>query len=356
MKRYLFKLLATGIIGLTCFSCQDLDDNEVVGKPDPVSLITEESELFGLLERVADEDSDKEITCIDFIYAFTLIEYNADLDIVGEHVVQNDQQFSDILGDVPEGNSIGLNFPITSVLDSGEQLEINTKEELKESIDECVEVFQEEVVGQCSGLLQECVWVVHHDEDDDADTYENAVFDVADDGTIKFYNNGVLYEGTWIVYFIEDELHTNINITDTGVVGADWNFDWKTTIVDNDTMEFVNDDEVSYTILKECEEENYCTLLTFPECETTPDTGIAEFVLEEYIPCILEINDIEELTADDTIAFYETEMDANNATFALNQSSYQNTTVDEQTLYVRIDFGISGEFVIIPITIRAEVC
>ena len=177
----------------------------------------------------------------------------------------------------------------------------------------------------------------------------NAVFDVANDGTFKFYNNGELHEGTWIVYFIEDELHTNVAFDETGMTADDWNFDWKTEILPNNVMTFTNP-TISFTLTQECDEENYCTELIFSECETIDGSGISEFIFEDYIPCILQIEDLEELATDDTIAFYETEMDANNETNPLSQSSYQNI-LPEQTIYVRVYYAATGEIFIIPITI-----
>ncbi|WP_420575007.1 hypothetical protein [Kordia sp.] len=353
MKKHFFKILLITVIGVLSFSCSDLDDNEEIGTVALENLIQKESELFGLIERVAETEDDDEITCIKFIYAFTMLEFDSDLMVVSEHVISSDPEFSLILQGVPDGNSIGINFPIQSILENGEEFLIQNKDELKQAIDDCIELQQEELVGQCSNLLQECVWVVSHD-DEDVDAYENAVFDVADDGTFVFYNNGELYEGTWIVYFIEDELHTNITFEAPGMTADDWNFDWKTEILSNEMMTFTNDD-ISFTLTKECEEENYCTQLIFSACEEVAGSQISEFIFQDYIPCILQIEDLEELTEDDSIAFYETQMDADTETNPLSQESYQNIT-QEQTIYVRVYYTLSDEFYIIPITIISTTC
>ncbi|EDP97474.1 hypothetical protein U8527_03935 [Kordia algicida OT-1] len=353
MKKQLLKIISLCIIGTLIFSCSDLDDNEEVGTVDIENLIQKESELFNLIERVAETDDEDEITCIKFLYSFTLVEFGTDLLPVNEYVVSSDENFSFILDNISDGNSIGINFPIQSILESGEEFLIQNKEELKQSIDDCIEAQQEELAGQCRLLLQECVWVVSHN-DENEDTYEHAVFDVADDGTFKFYNNGELHEGTWIVYFIEDELHTNVNFNDEGMTGDDWNFDWKTQILSEETMTFTKDD-TSFTLTKECEEENYCTQLIFSECEDIDGSEISEFIFQDYIPCILQIEDLEVLTENDSIAFYETQMDADLEVNPLSQESYQNIT-QEQTIYVRVYYASSDEFFIIPITIRSTTC
>ena len=353
MKKQILKTIVLACIGFLSFSCSDLDDNEVVGTVAIENLIQKESELYGLIERVAKTDEDDEITCIKFIYSFTMLEFDTDLMVVNQHVVSSDPQFSSILENVPAGNSIGISFPIQSILDSGEEFLIQNKDELKLAIDDCIAVQQDQIAGNCRQLLQECVWVISHN-DPTEDTYENAVFDVANDGTFKFYNNGELHEGTWIVYCIEDELHTNVAFDETGMTADDWNFDWKTEILPNNVMTFTNP-TISFTLTQECDEENYCTELIFSECETIDGSGISEFIFEDYIPCILQIEDLEELATDDTIAFYETEMDANNETNPLSQSSYQNI-LPEQTIYVRVYYAATGEIFIIPITIVSTTC
>lgn len=353
MKTKLSNMVILVLSMLTLYSCSDLDDNEEIGKPDIENLIQKESELFELLERVAETEREDEITCINFIYSFTMLEFNSDLDMVAEYIISSDGEFSLILGSIADGNVIGINFPIQSILESGEEFLIENKDELKEAIDNCIVLEQEEMIGECSNLLQECVWIVNHN-DETEDAYENAVFDVANDGTFVFYNNGEMYEGTWIVYFIEDELHTNITFDEVGVTADDWNFDWKTVIVSEDEMIFTNA-AITFTLRKECDEENYCTTLTFSECEQEEDSGITEFVFQNYIDCILQIEDLEALAIDDSITFYETILDAETEINPLPQDSFYNT-VEEQTIYVRVNYDITETFYIIPITIKAIHC
>ncbi|WP_156168955.1 hypothetical protein [Kordia jejudonensis] len=354
MRSHLLKVCIVSFLVICVNSCSDLDDNEEIGTVNIENLIEKESELFGLIARVADTDSDAEITCIKFIYSFTMLEFNSNVEVVAQHVVSSDAQFSTILENIAAGNSIGINFPIQSTLENGDEFLIQDKDELKQAIDDCIELQQTTIAGNCRQLLQECVWIVSHD-DPTVDTYENAVFDIAEDGTFNFYNNGELFEGTRIVYFIEDELHINIAFEAASATADDWNFDWKTEILSDNMMQLTNIDDVVITLTKECEEENYCTELIFVECEDIDGSETSEFIFEEYIPCIIEIKDLDELTANDTIAFYETEIDANSQTNPLPLNSYQNIA-SVQTIYVRIDYDMSTDFILIPIEIQAVSC
>ncbi len=352
MKNNFLKIAVYIFMGFISFSCADLTEDEEVGTVDIENLIQKESELFGLIERVAETDAEDEITCIKFLYSFTLLEFDANLLPIAEHVVSSDPQFSSILDGIGIGNSIGISFPIQSILDNGDEFLIQNKDELKQAIDDCILVQQDQIAGNCRIIQEECVWVVSHTDTDD--TYENAVFDIASDGTLKFYNNGIEYEGTRIVYFIEDELHTNISINDMDTTGQDWNFDWKTQVLSNDEMTFTND-AGTFLLTKECDEENYCTTLVFVECETIDGSEISEFIFEDYIPCIIQLNDLDELTIDDTIAFYETAEDANNQTNPLSITSYQNIAT-VQIIYVRIDYAMSTDFILMPIEIQSISC
>ncbi len=352
MKNQVLKITFFLCVGMSMFSCSDLDDNEELGTVSLENIIQKESELFGLIERVAKTEDEDEITCIKFLYSFTMLEFDADLMVVNQYTVSSDPDFSTILENIPDGNSIGINFPIQSILESGEEFLIQDKDELKQAIDDCIDVQQEETIGECNLIFQECVWIVSHD-DETEDAYENAVFDVADNGTFQFYNNGELHEGTWIFYFIEYELHANVTFSEEGMTADDWNFDWKVEFITDEIMQFTNE-ESSFTLTQECEE-NYCTQLIFSECENADGSQISEFIFENYIPCILQIEDLEALTDDDSIAFYETQLDADAETNPLSQTSYQNT-MQEQTIYVRVNYGLTNEFFIIPITIISTAC
>ncbi len=349
MKKLIHLFVA--ILISTSYSC----DNE----PLDISSITADdafgvnSELYDSIERIADDDPDNNLVCLDFIYAFTVNVFDENLDYVGLYIVNNDLEFSTLLGGLQENYSISVSYPITSVTDDGETVEITTNEELKEIIDLCLE---EEVLNTCNGMLTEdsCVWKVVHNENGNND-FENAYFEVSTIGTVVFHHEDNAYDGTWITFFIENELHLNISlqnnddVDDTNVID-NWNFDWKATILDFENMKLENEDSIFF-IQKECEvDEEDCNAFEFEACELNEGEGIAEFLLEDYIECFT--NYIEYETSENTIVtFYE---DESNDT-PLETVPYLNTT-NPQFIYVKIEDGETSEIVSTSIKLTAIEC
>lgn len=285
MKFRHFLLALFSVVIITSCDNEDVDD---LSQVTTAQLIAEESELFDLLNQVASDDGDQEeLTCIEFIYAFTVITYDENLEIINSAVVETDGEFYDYLQGVGENEYINVSFPITSMNEEGDIFEVNNKEELATAIADCKDVIEDQVIGECTELLLKCVWEVDIPETTIFSTYKDAVFDVNKDGTVNFFHRGEVYEGTWIVYFIEDELHININLANDEEIGLDWNFDWKTTIVDAEQMDLVNDDGDSFIFRQECDAANYCTTLEFVVCEDQDNEGFATINPNDYTDCVI---------------------------------------------------------------------
>lgn len=359
------------LLGFNSCNNEDVDD---LLKADVTDLIAEDSELFGLLERATTpiEESDlKPITCIRFIYSFTVVIYDENTQFETSQIVSNDAEFSALLGSVPEGKYVSVSFPITSQLEDGSTFQVNNQEELKEAIDACVQEEQDEIAGQCEGLLQTCVWEVQLAEGNTAfDTYENAVFDVDADGTVDFYHRGARYDGTWTVYFIEDELHININLdddypTDPYNTEADWNFDWKTVIVDAETMNIQIDGGKNYVLKQRCDAADYCTTFSFVECEGLDTPDFAEFILENYIECIDIMGSPEPIEdsapgMDDDIdyifTFHLSEADADTNVNALDATMPYTNITNPEEIFVRIEHPDTQEYLIVVISLVVITC
>ncbi len=340
---------------------EDLDDLFQVTEAD---LIAEDSELFSLLGRVTTDDpAATNVTCIDFLYSFTVVIYNENIDIQSTVIVTDDAQFSDVLGMVSEGQYINVSFPISSVLDDGTSLVINDKDELRAAIDACIEEEQQETIGNGTSILVECVWEVQLPDDIGYSIYTDAVFQVANDGIVVFYYRGEAYNGTWILYFIEDELHININLDTEEEVGEDWNFDWKVNEITNQVIDIEIDEETHFILEKECEPNAYCTTLVFEECEEEDTPEEAFFTLENYIDCIIviaapqpEVDVMGELPdpINWQVTFYTSEANANAGTNPIATDTAILTNVRE--LYVRIENPQTMEFITRIITLQPVIC
>ncbi len=325
-------------------------ENEPVGEIDPSNVIQVDSELYNLIERAAGNDFDNEITCIDFNYAFTLVIYDENMDIFGYQVITSDAEFSEFLGSLEEGKSISLSYPITSILDNGQPYTINNNEELKEAIDKCLKV---DTTTTCNGILTQasCIWKINHLDGPNSE-YEGSYYEVSYFGNAGLYFQENAYGGTWVTYFIEDELHLNIFISGDENISEDWNFDWKVVSFDQSNMEITNGID-SFRLVKECEEP--CIKFLFEECEIEPGSRSAIFDLESYFECFFPLTGLADATTVEA-SYYETYEDMLVGTNPIENLLYENT-INPQVIYVRFDDVNTGSMVtFLPIILKAINC
>ena len=344
MKNFWFLNLI--ILFVTLNSCV----NEPLGKADPSKVIQVNSELYNLIEKAAGNDFENELTCIDFNYAFTLVIYDENMDIFGYQVIKSDIEFSEFLGTLEEGKSISLSYPITSVLDNGQPYVINNNDELKEAIDKCLEA---DTITTCNNILTEttCIWKTTHLEGPNTE-YEGSYFEVSNFGNVGFYFQEDAFGGTWVTYFIEDELHLNIFLTGNEEVSDDWNFDWKVVSFDQSQMEITNGIN-TYRLVKDCYEP--CRKFLFEECETEPGSQRAIFDLESYFDCFFPLTGIPDPSTV-TWSYYETYEDMLAGTNPIANLMYENS-VNPQIIYIRFDDITTGEMVTyLPIILKAVQC
>lgn len=328
------------------FSCED----EPISKADPTKVIQVNSELYELIEKAAGNDFENELTCIDFNYSFTLVIYDENMDIFGYQVIKSDIEFSEFLATLEEGKSISLSYPITSILDNGEPYVINNNEELKEAIDICL---QADTITTCNNILTEptCIWRINHLNGPNSD-YDGAYFEVSYTGNVGLYFKDNSYGGTWVTYFIEDELHLNIFVIGDESLSDHWNFDWKVVSFDDTQMEITNGID-RFLLTKECLAP--CKKFLFEECETRPDSQRAVFDLESYFECFFPITGISN-PATVVTSYFETYEDMMAGTNPIENLPYENT-INPQVIYIRFDNVNTGEMVaFLPIILKAINC
>ena len=360
-------LLFLSVFALFSSCATDRDDNIDISQDpeiiDPTLLIAEDSNVFSMMETLSGTD-DLELTedvCIDFIYPFTIKEYDSEGVELSSNVVSSDSQFYNLLLGIPEENFINLSFPIEATLDDGSVLSIANKEELEAAMATCIEALEEGIIGYCESVVAECAWAVNVPEGVENDFYENSVFTSVELGLNTYYYRGDAYESSWIFYFIENKLHLNIALEDVEL-GTVWNYDWETAIVGPDEIPIMNADGSAYILKKECDEDAYCTTLTFSECEDPAMPGTASFSLEDLVPCIDIIaapqqeNRNQDLLVDYIFTFHTTLNDAEDALNAIDTSSPYITSSVSEELYVRIEHPDTGEFLVVTITLIAEIC
>lgn len=343
--------LLVPILFISFFACDDELVELVVANEEDVIQV--DSEMFNLISRVAGADSEApEITCISFVYSFTIFTYDEDLMFINSQEISGDAEFSEFLTDLDSNHFISLSLPITATLDNGDTFSISSYEELQESVEACVE---NDFLQYCNATLPTeaslCIWDVSSPTPSGS-AYDDSFFTMNNDGSMTFNHEGDEYTGTWITLIIENEVHLNINLEGTSEVALDWNYDWKITLTANGNFQLVNEDSTNTFILEKICEEN-CSDLLFEECETNPSSGIAVFDLDSYTSCVLLQSNITDPAAV-TVTYHLTQADSEANTNAI-VGIYTNTN-NPQTIYVRIEDNMTGEATYVSITIEAIAC
>jgi hypothetical protein len=341
MKKILFIIL---IITSSC-------DNEPVGETfvNAEDLINVNSELYQSLKFIAEDEPTDVAACLDFIYSFSIIVYDPNLEIIDFSVINSDQELIHFLISVEEGNSISLSYPITSILANGEAFIINNNDELQTNLKNCLE---EETINYCNNIIEDCIWNITPIDGGNND-FEGSYFNVSSIGNAWLHHNDEVFLGTWISLYIEDELHLNINLNDENNVGESFNFDWKVTIPDPEHMNLINDEGALFNLEKECFP--ICKQIVFEECEIELDSGIANFNLGSYIECFLPFTIIED-SSEYSFTFHETIDDALSGENSLDSQNYLNTE-NPQEIFVRmIENETEGILPILSIFLAAVIC
>ncbi|WP_111682110.1 hypothetical protein [Winogradskyella tangerina] len=349
-KKLLF--LSALILSVSC--SKDLDDRLGLRQDyQEINAIPADSDLFDNLKEVAsDSDNQNEtIACIDFIYPITLFVFNENDEYQSTSTISDDDEFSNFLAPIPETYSISISFPIRSTLNTGEEFEINDKEELEESISNCLDI---EMVGECEGLIRECLWKVGYSFEYDNPYLGNILQE--SDGFLTFNYGDDILPGSWTPFVIESELHININLIDTTAVGQFFNFDWKAEYIDQNSLRLFYEDK-ELILNQRCDLDfNICKDFKFESCETELDSGVAEFLLGEYSFCIFDTLDYDQEQDNLTITYYESEEDALLMTNPILPDEPYLTNEEIQIIYVRINDLESGEHFIVEIELIAESC
>lgn len=348
----ILKILSVFILFISITSC----DNEPFGGIFVNGeVINVDSELYNLLERIADEGEELEpITCIEFVYPLTIYIFDENLEYSNTQYITTDQQFSDLLGSLDITYSISVSYPITSTLNDGSTFVIETNEQLKEAIDNCI---RDEAIGNCQELIRNCIWKVIYLEDSE-NTYVGGIFQENDGATTFNFDGNILF-GSWSPLFIEDELHLNIHLNSTNEVADFWNNDWLVTYLGSSAMRLSTENH-SVLLTQICDNNDSCTNtgLNYNECELTNNSGHAEFIFDNYKTCILTLFLVEGITDAENlnVTFHETYDDSEtNSNAILSSQAYINLEQD-QVIWVRIENLDSLEYIIIPITINAISC
>lgn len=337
MKNY--KLFFLAIILLISACSKDEDDqinqnfnnvNEKI-KVSPLDEISQDSELFkNLLQITKDEQRpDLNITCIDFIYPLSIFVFDENDEFSSLNAVLDDEEFSELLESLQVNFSISVSFPIVATLESGENFTINTVEELKESIDNCLD---EEIIRECNGFLEDCLLKIGFSFEYE-NTYLGGIFEESN-GFTSFDFEDESYIGSWTALLIEDELYININLVEADTeITEFFNHNWLVEYIDENSLKLANADR-ELILNKRCDLDfDLCTNFFYEVCENEIGIGVSDFILNDYKFCILDTLELNETSV---ISFHETFEDAENNLNAIASDQVYNNYENNQSIFVKI--------------------
>ncbi|WP_010183004.1 hypothetical protein [Aquimarina agarilytica] len=316
----------------------------------PITKIDTNSELFINLKQLSiTQTNDSDVVCLTFIYPFNVYLYDNEGQITEAVIVNENTEFISLLNQATDDNTIGISYPINGTTESGNTISINGNKALKEAIEACID---DQIINYCNTLLEEenCVWKIKSKTENML--YNSSLMDFYDDGTGIFYHKGDAYRTSWISLFIEDQLHINIHLEGDSEVAKDWNFDWIASIVNDNTIQIENDEQLYY-IKSNCKIENNCGYVEFREC-ATDDYEKALYVFDDYIDCITSFKKEEEITNVE-LSFFENIIDAEQELNKLETDGYSNK-VNPQVIFVQTKDTVTLDSEITRIVLYAEPC
>lgn len=349
MKSNLYFVLF--LISILTSCSYDLDDKlKFEDSINTQDIILVDSDLFNHIKEIAktEDNPNNSIACIDFQYPLTLFVFDEDLVYQSTEQLTSDQNFSEFLESLDLSYSISIAFPISSVLNSGEEFIINTKEELKDAIDNCLE---EELIIECQNQLDTCLWKIGYSYGVD-NPYLAGIFQESN-GFATLNVRDSLFVGSWTPFVIENELHINISLNDTTAVGDFFNKDWKAEYIDENSIRLHFEDQI-LTLNQRCDPDfNVCGNFNFETCAMAEDPDLSEFILDDYSSCIF---DTLELSDEFEIHYFESAEDAEMSNNPIVSNVVYSNVENNQPIYVKIEDLENGIQYYVVITLSVIDC
>ncbi|MBX2828474.1 MAG: hypothetical protein KTR22_09930 [Flavobacteriaceae bacterium] len=320
-------LTITGLLCLILMSCE----NEPIGEENiNYDTFEVDSELYLLLERTPGETAQDPLECIDFNYSLVIFVFNENTEYVEPVAIDDNEQFIDLLNNLPTDFSISISYPIKGTQANGELLTITNNDELKAALEACE---KEEEIRNCNGSFRTCYWKI--DEwDGYPNDYEGEYIAVNDNDILQLHSDRGIYFGSWVTFHIGDELHMNISFIkeEETAIGAYWNQDWKVISLSDALIELEYDGQ-RLRIVQDCDWD--CTTQIYQKCELEEDPGFALFDLQDYSLCTF-IPPFHDRSSSLKLSYFENEEDATNDENALDPNEYTNSS-NPQTIFIRIE-------------------
>lgn len=240
-------------------------------------IITKGSQLYSFLTNITTDSDDplQNINCIHFNYSFYIFTYDVSYNIVNQILVSTNQEFSDVLTNLPDGQSISISYPISATLDDGTVYVIETNEDLLNSIQNCRE---QEILNICYGIAMQCQWVIPFLENEN-NTYASSLLRFTEPGLFILQHQQQNHYGHWVFLENNNQLQANIFFSENNTISNDWNFNYKVVEITHYKMVLENsENQKRHTFTRICEQTDEYAI-----GDLGPDKGIVAYDKSEYL-------------------------------------------------------------------------
>ncbi len=273
MKKTLKLILAFFLI---LFSSCENEKYEASPK-ETKDIIKKSNPIFNLLQTVVNAENDpvNSAVCVKFIYSFQLLIYNQNNQVIDQITMSNDSQFSNLLQNLPSGQSISISYPIQTTFPDGTIFSVTNNEELNIALNQC---SKENLIGYCNGIFGNsgpCSWKIPFIEGEN-NNYAGGVFTANPSGTINFYHLNQNYLGTWTFLIVSNNLYLNINLEGNSSVANYWNHNYEIVTLSDVELK-IKSNNIIKTMIKNCG-----TLDNYEIGDVGPKGGIIGYKKDDY--------------------------------------------------------------------------
>jgi hypothetical protein len=175
-------------------------------------VLNNEDDLEALWKSCGENEIDDDIECIDFVYPFTISVFDSENQLSDVITIEGDEQLHHFFKEFDEDEIASISYPITVVLSSGEEYEVNNNNELEHLIDAAKDDCDEDDDNDYNDddvddsdlrhVLVDGLWEITKfmDEKDETAIFDGYIFDFLENGVVEASKDGQGYRGEWATY------------------------------------------------------------------------------------------------------------------------------------------------------------
>lgn len=226
------------------------DDDDIVNFIYPITIqyqnfstqvINNSDALDDVLDDCEDDDDFNEIDCVTINYPIVLNIYDSNNQLASTLTITNDAQFYNFIENLDDNEFIAINYPISIVDSNGNNVVINSNNQLEDIIEESIDDCDDNSGGggnaTFSNVITNGTWYISYffeDDDNETSDYLGYNFTFSVTGTITVVKASATTNGSWSNYIDsgDDILDLNFNDSNLDELEEDWEItEYSSTVI-----------------------------------------------------------------------------------------------------------------------------